>query len=294
VHERKAFSDAAAYIRSLAQLRGRNATWGEKAVLDAASLSAKEALEQKVVDLTAVDIPGLLQQLDGRNVNAAGADHMLHTIGAPVIMWAADWHDRILSMITNPSIALILALIGFYGLFFEFSNPGLVFPGVAGAVCLLVAAYAFHLLPINFAGLALIIVGVGFMVAEVFLPTYGSLGIGGLIAFAAGALMLIDTTAGGFAIPWPLIAILAVVTLGFLVAVVRMALRARQAPIVSGVTTLVGADGEMLEVSGETGWANIHGETWRVQTTGAIARGQRIRVVGVDGAVPRVSAAEGE
>ena len=294
VHERKAFSDAAAYIRSLAQLRGRNATWGEKAVLDAASLSAKEALEQKVVDLTAVDIPGLLQQLDGRNVNAAGADHMLHTIGAPVIMWAADWHDRILSMITNPSIALILALIGFYGLFFEFSNPGLVFPGVAGAVCLLVAAYAFHLLPVNFAGLALIIVGVGFMVAEVFLPTYGSLGIGGLIAFAAGALMLIDTTAGGVAIPWPLIAILAVVTLGFLVAVVRMALRARQAPIVSGVTTLVGADGEMLEISGETGWANIHGETWRVQTTGAIARGQRIRVVGVDGAVPRVSAAEGE
>ena len=294
VHERKAFSDAAAYIRSLAQLRGRNVAWGEKAVLDAASLSATEALEQKVVELIAADIPGLLQQLDGRTIKIAGTDHMLHTVGAPVIAWTADWHDRILSVITNPSIALILMLIGFYGLFFEFSNPGLVFPGVAGAVCLLLAAYAFHLLPVDYAGLALIIVGIGFMVAEVFLPAYGSLGIGGLIAFVAGALMLIDTGAGGFAIPWLLIAILAVVTLVFVLVVVRMALRARRAPIVSGLTTLIGADGEMLEVSGDTGWANIRGETWRVRTTGDIARGQRVRVVEVDGALPRVSAAEGE
>ena len=294
VHERKAFSDAAAYIRSLAQLRGRNATWGEKAVLDAVSLSATEALEQKVVEITAGDVPQLLQQLDGRAISADGTNHVLHTVGAPVIVWTADWHDRILSAITNPSIALILTLIGFYGLFFEFSNPGLVFPGVAGAVCLLVAAYAFHLLPVNFAGLALIIVGTGFMVAEVFLPAYGSLGIGGLIAFVAGALMLIDTSAGGFRIPWLLIAILALVTLGFIFAVVRMALRARRAPIVSGLTTLVGADGEMLEVSGETGWANIRGETWRVQTAGDVARGQRVRVVAVDGSLPRVSAAEGE
>jgi membrane-bound serine protease (ClpP class) len=294
VHERKAFSDAAAYIRSLAQLRGRNAAWGEKAVLDAASLSAKEALEQKVVELTAADVPDLLRQLDGRNIPIAGTDHKLHTIGAPVIVWTADWHDRILAAITNPSIALILMLIGLYGLFFEFGNPGLVFPGVAGAVCLLLAAYAFHLLPVNYAGLALLVIGIGFMVAEVFLPTYGSLGIGGLIAFVAGALMLIDTGVGGFGIPWPLIGILAVATLVFLLAVARMALRARRAPIVSGLTTLVGADGEMLEVSGETGWANIRGETWRVRTTGAIARGQRVRVVEVDGALPRVSAVQGE
>jgi membrane-bound serine protease (ClpP class) len=294
VHERKAFSDAAAYIRGLAQLRGRNAEWGEKAVVDAASLSATEAREQKVVDLIAADVPGLLQQLDGRKVDVAGAERVLHTAGAPVVVWPPDWHDRILSIITNPSIALILMLVGIYGLFFEFNNPGLVFPGVAGAVSLLLAAYAFHLLPVNYAGFALIIVGIGFMVAEVFLPSYGSLGVGGVIAFVAGALMLIDTGIGGFGIPWPLVALLAIVTAAFLFLVVRMALRARRAPIVSGLATMVGADGEMLEDSGETGWANIRGETWKVRTAGHLARGQKIRVVDIDGVVPRVSAAEGE
>ena len=186
-------------------------------------------------------------------------------------------------MITNPSIALILMLFGIYGLFFELSNPGLVLPGVAGAVCLLLAAYAFHLLPVNYAGLALIIVGIGFIVAESTLPSYGSLGVGGVIAFVAGALMLIDTGAGGFGIPWPLVAFLAVVTGAFLFVVVRMAMQARRAPIVSGLTTLVGADGEMLEVSGQIGWANIRGETWKVRTAGHLTRGQRIRVDDVDG-----------
>jgi membrane-bound serine protease (ClpP class) len=294
VHERKAFSDAAAYIRSLAQLRGRNAEWGEKAVLDAASMSANEAREQKVVELTAADVPGLLQQLEGRKVDVAGSERVLQTAGAPVVEWTPDWHDRILSVITNPSIALILMMVGMYGLFFEFNNPGLVFPGVAGAISLLLAAYAFHLLPVNYAGLALIIVGIGFIVAEVFVPAYGSLGVGGVIAFVAGALMLIDTGAGGFGIPWPLVAFLAVVTTVFLFLVVRMALQARRAPIVSGLTTMVGADGEMLEDSGDTGWASIRGETWKVRTAGHFARGQRIRVVDVDGVMLRVSAAEGE
>jgi membrane-bound serine protease (ClpP class) len=294
VHERKAFSDAAAYVRSLAQLRGRNAEWGEKAVLEAASLSANEAREQKVVDLIALDVPALLQQLEGRKIDAAGTDRVLHTAGAPVVVWTPDWHDRILSVFTNPSIALILMLVGIYGLFFEFTNPGFVLPGVAGAVCLLLAAYAFHLLPVNYAGLALIVVGMGFIVAEVFVPAYGSLGVGGVIAFAAGALMLIDTDAGGFGIPWPLVAFLTLVTAAFLFVVVRMALQSRRAPIVSGLMTMVGADGEMLEVSGETGWASIRGETWKVQTAGHLARGQSVRVVAVDGMVPRVAAAKGE
>ncbi len=294
VHERKAFSDAAAYIRSLAQLRGRNAAWGEKAVLDAVSLSATEAREQKVVELIAADVPGLLQQLEGRKVDVAGTERVLHTAGAPVVVWPPDWHDRILSVITNPSVALLLMMVGFYGLFFEFGNPGLVFPGVAGAICLLLAAYAFHLLPVNYAGLALVVVGMGFIIAEVFLPSYGSLGVGGAIAFVAGAMMLIDTGAGGFGIPWPLVALLAVVTAAILFAVVRMAVQARRAPMASGLSTMVGADGEMLEVAGETGWANIRGETWQVRTAGHLTRGQRVRVVDVEGAQPRVSAAEGE
>jgi membrane-bound serine protease (ClpP class) len=209
-------------------------------------------------------------------------------------VWAPDWHDRLLAVLTNPSIALLLMLVGIYGLFFEFNNPGLVFPGVAGAVCLLLAAYAFHLLPVNYAGFALIMVGIGFVVAEAFLPSYGSLGVGGVIAFVAGALMLIDTGASGFGIPWPLVAFLAIVTAVFLFVVARMALKARRAPIASGMTTMVGAEGEMLEGCGETGWANIRGETWKVRTAGHLTRGQRIRVVDVDGALPRVSAAEGE
>jgi membrane-bound serine protease (ClpP class) len=159
---------------------------------------------------------------------------------------------------------------------------------------LLLAAYAFHLLPVNYAGLALIIVGIAFIVAEVYVPSFGSLGVGGVIAFVAGALMLIDTGAGDFGIPWLLVAFLAVLTAAFLFAVVRMALRARRAPMVSGLTTMVGADGEMLEDSGETGWANIRGETWKVRTVGHLARGQKIRVVDVDGMLLRVSAAEGE
>jgi membrane-bound serine protease (ClpP class) len=295
VHERKAFSDAAAYIRSLAQMRGRNAAWGEKAVLEAASLSASEAREQKVVELSAADLPSLLQQLDGRKIEVAGADRVLHTAGAPIVAFVPDWHDRLLSVLTNPSIALALMLVGIYGLFFELNNPGVVFPGVAGAVCLLLSAYAFHLLPINYAGLALILVGIGFIVAEVFVPAYGSLGVGGVVAFVAGALMLIDTGAGGFGIPWPLVAFLAIVTAAFLFVVARMALKARRAPIVSGLTTMIGASGEMLEDCSETGWASIRGETWQVRTAGHLARGQRIKVVAVDGALPRVSsAAEGE
>ena len=293
VHERKAFADAAAYIRSLAQLRSRNADWGEQAVLQAASLSASEAQQKNVIELTASDVPDLLRKLDGRKVMVADGEKLLQTAGAPVEAFEPDWHDRLLAVITDPSIAMILMLLGIYGLIFEFGHPGFVFPGVTGAVCLLVALYAFHLLPVNYAGLALIAVGIAFLVGEVFFPSYGSLGVGGIIAFSAGALMLIDTGAGGIGIPWQLVVALALVTAAFVVIVVGMALRARRAPIVSGVQALVGADGEMLEDAAETGWANIRGETWQVRTANRLVRGQKIRVVAVDGLLPRVSPAEG-
>jgi membrane-bound serine protease (ClpP class) len=293
VHERKAFSDAAAYIRSLAQLRGRNTVWGEKAVVDAASLSATEARDEKVVELIAVDVPALLRALEGRKVDVMGVEEVLHTADAPVIASPPNWNERLLSIITNPSVALILMMAALYGFFFEFSNPGLVFPGVAGAICMLLAAYAFHMLPVNYAGLALIVIGVAFIIAEVFVPAYGSLGIGGVVAFIAGALMLIDTGAAEFAVPWPLVTALGIVTAVFVLLVGRMALTARRAPIVSGLITLVGADGEMLEDTVDTGWANIRGETWKVRTEGRVTRGQRIRVVDIDGMLPRVAAVEG-
>jgi membrane-bound serine protease (ClpP class) len=292
-HERKAFFDAAAYIRSLAQLRGRNAEWGEKAVLEAASISANEARDQKVIEVTAVDLADLLRQVDGRKVAVANGERTLQTAGAPVVAMDPDWHDRLLAVITDPSMALILMMLGIYGILFEFGHPGLVFPGVVGALCLLVALYSLHMLPVNYAGLALIAVGIAFIVAEVFFPSYGSLGVGGVIAFAVGALMLIDTELPGYGIPWPLIVTVALVTLAFVLVVGRMALRARRAPLVSGVQSLVGADGEMVDDSDDTGWANIRGETWKVQTAQPLSRGQKIRVVAVDGMLPRVAPVEG-
>jgi membrane-bound serine protease (ClpP class) len=281
--------DAAAYIRSLAQLRGRNAAWGEKAVTEAASLSATEAKEQKVVEVIATDEQDLLHQLDGRKVSVAGGERVLHLAGAPIAAFEPDWHFRALAIITNPSVAMILMLLGVYGLIFEFGHPGFVFPGVMGAVALLLGLYALHLLPVNYAGLALMAIGIAFMVAEVFVPAYGSLGLGGVAAFVIGALMLIDTDVPGFGVPRSLIAMLALVTAAFVITVVRMAVRARRAPIVSGVRSLIGADGEMLEDASETGWANIRGETWQVRTASRLARGQKIRVVGMEALVPLVA-----
>ncbi len=288
-HERKAMQDAAAYIRSLAQLRGRNAEWGEKAVTEAASLSATEAKDQKVVDLIATDQQDLLKQLDGRKIAVAGGERVLQLAGATAIAVEPDWHFRVLSIITNPSVAMILMLLGVYGLIFELGNPGLVFPGVAGAVSLLLGLYALHLLPVSYAGLALIVLGIAFMIGEVFMPSYGSLGIGGIVSFVVGAMMLIDTDIPGFGIPWTLIGVLAIVTAAFVIVVVRMAVRARERPIVSGVASLVGADGEMLDDATDSGWANIRGETWQVKTAARVVRGQKVRVVAVDGVLPRVA-----
>jgi membrane-bound serine protease (ClpP class) len=293
VHERKAMQDAAAYIRSLAQLRGRNAEWAEKAVTEAASLSATEAKAQKVVELIAADEQDLLHQLDGRKVSVVGGERVLQLAGAPVEAFEPDWHFRALAIITNPSVAMILMLLGVYGLIYEFGHPGFVFPGVMGAVSLLLGLYALHLLPVNYAGLALMAIGIAFMVAEVFVPAFGSLGLGGVAAFVIGALMLIDTDVPGFGIPRSLIALLALVTVTFVVTVVRMAVRARRAPIVSGVRSLIGADGEMLEDASGTGWANIRGETWQVRTASRLVRGQKIRVVGMEALVPLVAPSEG-
>lgn len=293
VHERKAMQDAAAYIRSLAQLRGRNAEWGEKAVTEAASLSAVEAKAQKVVEVIATDEQDLLHQLDGRRVSAVGGERVLQLAGAPVTTFKPDWHFRALAIITDPSVAMILMLLGVYGLIYEFGHPGFVFPGVLGAVSLLLGLYALHLLPVNYAGLALMAIGIAFMVAEVFVPTFGSLGLGGVAAFVIGALMLIDTDVPGFGIPRTLIGWLALVTVVFVVTVVRMAVRARQAPIVSGVRSLIGADGEMLEDASVTGWANIRGETWQVRTASRLVRGQKIQVVGMEALVPLVAPSEG-
>jgi membrane-bound serine protease (ClpP class) len=286
---RKQVQDAAAYIRGLAQLRGRNADWAERAVREAVSLSAQEALDQHVIDVVAKDVPELLKKLDGRTVRTASGDHVLRTADATINTIAPDWRTRFLAIITHPSIALILLAVGFYGLLFEFMSPGMVLPGVVGAISMLIGLYALQLLPINYAGLALILAGLGFIVAEVFLPSYGSLGVGGAVAFVVGATMLIDTDIPGFGVPIPLIVGLAVVSLLFVLGVVGAALKARQRPVVSGLEEMVGMIGVMMEDSNGDGWAHVHSERWRVRSKEPLGQGQRVRVTGRDGLVLTVT-----
>lgn len=290
---RKQMHDASAYIRGLAQLRHRNAEWGERAVREAVSLSADEAVAQKVADLVAPDLPALLRQLDGKRIEAAGATRTLHTAGAPIVTLEPDWRSKLLAVITDPSVALILMMIGIYGLIFEFSTPGMVVPGMAGAICLLLGLFALQMLPINYAGLALIAFGVGCMIAEVFLPTFGAVGVGGIIAFAFGAVMLIDTDVPGFGVPLSLIAALSAVSAVFLFGMSALLLRARRRPVVSGADTLVGAVGVVVidpaATNGSTdlthGWAMVRGEQWRIRSNRPLAGGQSVRVTGRHGLV---------
>lgn len=286
---RKAVFDAAAYIRGLAQLRGRNAEWAEKAVREAVSLPAEEALKLKVIDLIAADVSDLLSKLDGRKLKIAGQDRILRTKGVETTAIEPDWRSRFLALITDPSIAYILLLLGIYGLLFEFYNPGFVLPGVVGAICLLIALYALQLLPVNFAGVALLVLGIAFMIAEVFVPAYGSLGIGGIIAFVIGSVMMIDTDVPGFVLPWPLIGAIAFLSALFIVFVVGMAMQARKRPVVSGSEEMVGAAGEVIEDFAQEGWARIHSENWRVRSTVALKGGQKVRVTAIDGLVLEVA-----
>lgn len=268
---KKVTNDAVAYIRSLAQLRGRNADWGEKAVREAVSLPAEEAVKLKVIDHVAKDVPDLLKKLGKGN--------------AQVVQVEVDWRTRILGVITNPSVAYVLILLGIYALIFEFTNPGLILPGVVGAICILLALYSFHLLPVNYAGLALMLLGIAFMVAEAFLPAFGSLGIGGLIAFVLGSIILIDTdrVPSGFDIPYALIGGVAVASAAFVFLVVGMAVRQRRRPVLTGREYMIGSVAEALEDFEGEGWARVQGESWRVQANESVRRGERLRVKAIDG-----------
>jgi membrane-bound serine protease (ClpP class) len=287
----KRLADASAYIRSLAQLRGRNAEWAEKAVRESVSLSASEALKQSVVTLIASDVPDLLGKVDGREVSAAGRSLRLATRDARVVAFEPDWRTRLLSVITDPSLALILMMVGIYGLLFEFSNPGFVLPGVVGAISLLLALFAFQMLPVNYAGLALILLGVALLVGEAFLPS-GALGVGGVAALAMGAVLLIDSESPGFGISPAVIAGVTIVSAGFVLIVAGMAAKARRRPVVSGESSLLGATGPLVEFAAGEGWASVRGEPWRVRGSAALAVGQTVRVVAVQGNTLEVAPAE--
>jgi len=265
--ESKAVNDAAAYIRGLAQLRGRNADWAERAVREAVSLPAEDALRENVIDLMAADVPELLARLD--------------LAGTRTVEIAPDWRTRFLQVITNPSIALILLLIGVYGLYFELTSPGFGVPGVLGAICLLIGLFAFQLLPVNYAGLALILLGIALIVAEALLPGFGILGAGGIAAFVIGGLLLMRTDVPGFGIPLPLILGLACSSAFFILIVARLALKSRRRPVVSGREALLGSTGEVFEAAADGAWARIHGERWRVRSSTPLHAGQAVRVTGI-------------
>ncbi len=277
---RKAVNDASAYIRGLAQLRGRNAEWAERAVRQAVSLSADEAVKQKVIDLVAADVPQLLERIDGKVLDLNGKKITLATRGAAITAFEPDWRTRFLAVITDPTIAYVLLLLGIYALIFEFMNPGLVLPGVTGAIALLIALYALHLLPVNYAGLALILVGI-------------SLGVGGGIAFVVGSVMLIDTDIPGFGVPLPLIIGIAAASALFVIGVAGLAFRARRRPVVSGRENLIGAVGEVLHDFEGEGWARVQGETWRVKSATPLKAGERVSVAAVEGLVLQVTTKTG-
>jgi membrane-bound serine protease (ClpP class) len=292
---RKQVHDAAAYIRSLAQLRGRNADWGERAVREAVSLPAQDALKMRVIDLLARDVKDLLAKLDGRKVTVQGVERVLSTRDAEVLALEPDWRSRLLAVIANPSVALILMMLGIYGLIFEMMNPGFVLPGVVGGICLLLALYAFQLLPINYAGLGLILLGIAFIVAEAFLPSFGALGIGGVIALAIGAVILIEPDAGaGYTMPLALVAAISAVGGGIVFFTVLFALKARKRPVVSGMEQMIGDTGEVLEDFDSEGWARVEGERWQIVSARPLRRGQKVKVVDVTGLTLRVEAMSDE
>ena len=291
---RKQVNDAAAYIRGLAQLRGRNADWAEKAVREAVSLPASEALRLNVIDQVADDLPALLRKLDGKTLEAAGQPHQLQTAGASLVEHLPDWRTRVLAVITNPSVALILIMVGVYGLLFEFMSPGSTVGGVVGGICLLLALYALQLLPVSFAGVALILLGIAFMIAEAFLPSFGMVGFGGIVAFVVGALILIDTDAPGFGIPLALIGTLAVLSALLIGGVLGMALKARQRALVSGDAGLVGSLVTVTQVMAGNPFRGVvlaQGEQWQVQCATPLQAGQNVRVTARHGVMLDVSAA---
>ena len=286
----KSISDATAYIRSLAQLRGRDVDFAERAVREAASLSAEEALAQGVIDLTALDVADLVLKLDGREVPVLDGRRTLATADLSIERLEPDWRNRVLAAVANPQLALILMMIGIYGLFFEFTSPGFGVPGVAGAIALLVALYAFQLLPVNWAGVLLVAVGAALMLAEAFLPSFGVLGVGGIVAFVVGGLFLMNTDAPGFGVPPALIIGFALASAAILLGIGKLALRSLRRPVVSGREGLIGAHGTVTQAGADGHWwISVHGETWRARSPAPLSPGARVQVEHIDGLVLEVS-----
>lgn len=294
----KAENDAVAYIRSLAALQGRNADWAESAVRDAASLPAQQALEQGVVEILAQDLDELLQKAHGRTVNLQGRPVTLSTQDLAVTTLEPNWRARLLATITNPNLAYILLLLGIYGIVFELMNPGAIFPGSLGAVALITALFALNMLPINYAGIGLLILGIGMMVAEAFVSSFGLLGIGGLLIFGVGSVFLFDSGIPGFSLSPAVIVVASLASLGLMALMAAAAVRAHRRRVVSGDATIVDARGKVLQWSGKRGLVQVHGETWQAVSEHTLSPQAAVRVTRREGlvltVVPQHDATQGD
>jgi membrane-bound serine protease (ClpP class) len=281
--KKKATNDAAAYIRSLAELRGRNVQWGESAVRKAESLSAIEAKNKNVIDVIAHNNQDLLNQVDGKQVLIVNAMKPLQTKNVKLFELHPDWRSKFLSFITNPNIAYLLMLLAAYGIFFEFSNPGMVIPGVVGLIALLLALYAFQLLPVNYTGLLLVGVGIGFMILEFYIGSFGIIGIGGIIAFTIGSIMLFDSSDSNYRVAWSLVGAMSVISAVFLFILINLAIRSHKKAVVIGRETLIGKEGIVLSVMNAQVAVQIDGDIWEARASHMLNEGDKVRVTHIDG-----------
>jgi membrane-bound serine protease (ClpP class) len=279
----KVTNDAVAYIRSLATLRGRNGDWAEQAVRESVSITATQAKEKGVIDLIAPDLPTLLKDVDGRTVHTVMGDTTLATAGLPVATVEIPWHKELLALLANPNVAYILLMLGMYGIIFELSNPGLILPGVVGAICLILAFYAFSALPVSYAGVGLIVLALALFVSEVFVPGFGVPTAGGVIALILGSIMLMDTDVPFLQISWKVLWPVTLFTVGMGVMAAVMAIRAHRRRPVSGEEGMIGKVVTLEQPLGPEGRVWLEGEAWNARAEAPLPAGTRVRVTGFDG-----------
>lgn len=292
--EKKVINDAAAYIVSLAKLHNRNEEWAEKAVREAASLDSENALALNVIDFMASDLPQLIEMTNGRNVTINGVSQEIQLNDVAFVEREQDWRFSLLSVITNPNVAYILMLIGIYGLLLEFYNPGVGLPGVLGGICLLLAMCSLQMLPVSYAGLALILLGIALMIAEAFSPSFGIFGLGGVAAFSLGSIMLMDTEVPGYQIALPLIIGISLFSVAFIVMTISMLVRVRNKPVTTGMEAVVGETGKVVSGFPGSGRVLVEGEVWQAKCVSELQVGQNIRVTKLDGLLLDVEALDVE
>ena len=281
--ERKMVNDAAAYIRGLADMHGRNADWAEDAVREASSLSSAEALDMNVIDIVADDITDLMAQIEGMSVVLNGNEMVIMIEDSVIHEEKPDWRTELLTILTNPNLVMILGMIGIYGIILEFYNPGSLVPGIIGVICLIMAAYALQMLPVNYAGLTLMLIGIVLIIAEAMVPSFGILGFGGIVAFLMGGLMLFDTDSGAFQIGWPVLGATVFVMAIMIIVTIRLALKMRKQSVTTGIDVLIGREGEVLIDFKQKGQVRIGGEIWAARSTVDVKQGDSVRVLAVDG-----------